>query len=143
MESNETTEQTTKFHYIYKVLLLFLFIFHFQCRRGSVRSTVVIFRQSAARFLFLLGVLCRCNYCENGPVLDSNQYLLLANPVRHPFTPTCLKLLNLSISYRSRVLSCSSGFHLSSQVYVEQVELLVRLTLCTIYFRLFSLNLLT
>ena len=23
-----------------------------------------------------VGGLCRCNYCENGPVLDSNEYTL-------------------------------------------------------------------
>ena len=43
--------------------------------------------------------LCRCNYCENAPVLNSNQDLLLASQVRYPFTPTGLQLSNLVISY--------------------------------------------
>ena len=47
----------------------------------------------------LLGGLFRLNYCENGPVLDSNQHLLLASLVCYPFTPTGLKLSNLGISY--------------------------------------------
>ena len=37
--------------------------------------------------------------CENVPVLDSNQHLLLASLVCYPFTPTGLKLLNLGVSY--------------------------------------------
>ena len=47
----------------------------------------------------VLGSLCRCNYCDNVPLLDSNQYLLLASLVWWPFTPTGLKLSNLGISY--------------------------------------------
>ena len=75
---------------------------------------------------FLLGGLCRCNYCENGPVLDSNQHLLFASLVCYPFTPTGLKLSNLSISYDPFSRSfCTPRFHFSSKVYVEQVELIV------------------
>ena len=59
-------------------------------------------------------------HCENGLVLDSNEHLVLASLVCYLFTPTGLKL----------------------QVYVEQVELLVNLILCTIYISLFSLKLL-
>ena len=54
------------------------------------------------------------------------------------------ELGSLSTS-RSHVLSCSSRLNFSRKVYVERVEFLssnVKLNLCTVYFRLFSLNLL-
>ena len=92
----------------------------------------------------MLGDLSRCNYCESGPVQDSKQHLLLASRVCYSFTPTGLKLSKLGISYnRYHVLLCSLGLHLSGQVYVEQVELLVKLILCSVFISLFSLNLLT
>ena len=49
-------------------------------------------------------------------------------PSVYPFTPTGLKLSNLGIFYNlfSR-FSCSSRLPFSSQVYVEHVDLLVKL----------------
>ena len=41
-----------------------------------------------------------------------------------------------------QVLSCSSKLHFFSQAYIEQIELLVKLILCTIYLWLFSVKLL-
>ena len=76
----------------------------------------------------LIGGLFKLNYCENGPVLDSNQRLLPASLVCYPFTPTGLGSRTwASLITRSHALSCSSRLHFSSQVYVEQVELLVKL----------------
>ena len=76
----------------------------------------------------MLGGLFKRNYCENGPVLDSNRHFLIASLVCYPFTPYGCNLLNLaSLITRSHVLCCSSRLHFSSQVYVEQVELLVKL----------------
>ena len=101
---------------------------------------------SKTSFIFeVLGGLSRCNYCENGPVLDSNQHLLLASLLcaTHVQELVLSSRTLASLTTRSHVLSTSSGLHFSTQLYVEQVELLDTLISYSIYVWLFSLNFLT
>ena len=98
----------------YKLRTDFIAVFGIRCRSSQ-----------------LLGGLSRRNYCENRPVLDSNQHLLLANLVCYAFTATRRKLSNsrtwASLITPSHVLFFSPSLLFSNQVYAEQVEFLLKL----------------
>ena len=70
----------------------------------------------------LLRDLNRCNYCENGTVMNSNQYLILESLSCYLFTPVGLNLSNLGISYYPSSRS-SSRLFLSSPANVGQLDL--------------------
>ena len=64
----------------------------------------------------VFGGLCRCNYCENGLVLDSNQPILLASLVCYQLPQLVLSSGTwVSLITHSHVLSRSSMLQFSSQ----------------------------